>query len=338
MTKLFLQRVWQSVPTIFLVSLVAFGMIRLLPGDPVILMLGERGGSPELVKELRSTLGLDQSLPVQYLKFLKGAFQGQFGQSIVSNRPVFEEFMGRFPATVELGFFALAFAVIVGIPLGIFSAVRRGTYWDRFLMSMSLFGYSMPIFWWGLLLILIFSVQFGLTPVSGRISPLYDVEPWSGFLLIDVWIRGIGWPGFVNALKYLVLPALVLGTIPMAAIARMTRSSLLEVLKEDYVRTAKAKGLRPAKVVAHHALKNALIPIVTVVGLMFGTILTGAVLTETIFSWPGIGKWLVTSVIARDYPVIQGGILLISFFVIMVNIFVDVLYIFLNPKLKGSSS
>lgn len=338
MIRLLLQRVWQSVPTLFLVSLVAFGLIRLLPGDPVLLMLGERGGSPEVVAELKAKLGLDQPLPVQYLKFLKEAIRGEFGQSIVSNRPVWEEFMGRFPATIELGFFALCFAVLVGVPLGIFSAVRRGTLWDRFLMGVSLFGYSMPIFWWGLLLILVFSVHFGITPVSGRISPLYDVEPWSGFLLIDVWVRGVGWPGFVNALNYLVLPALVLGTVPMAAIARMTRSSLLEVLKEDYVRTAKAKGLKPTTVVVHHALKNALIPIVTVVGLMFGTILTGAVLTETIFSWPGVGKWLVGSVIARDYPVIQGGILLISFFVITVNILVDVLYIYLNPKLRGSST
>ena len=338
MIKVFLARVWRSVPTLFVVSLVAFGMIRLLPGDPVLLMLGERGGSPELVEELRSKLGLDQSLPVQYLKFLKGAVQGQFGQSIVSNRAVTEEFFDRFPATMELGFFALIFAIGIGIPLGILSAVRRGTLIDRGLMGLSLLGYSMPIFWWGLLLILLFSVQLGWTPVSGRISALFDVEPWSGFLLIDVWVRGLGFEGFLNALKYLILPSFVLGTVPMAAIARMTRSSLLEVLREDYVRTAKAKGLTPLRVVAHHALKNALIPIVTVVGLMFGTILTGAVLTETIFSWPGIGKWLVGSVIARDYPVIQGGVLLISFFVISVNILVDVTYIYLNPKLKEGAS
>lgn len=338
MIRLALQRIWQSIPTLVLVSLVAFGLIRLLPGDPVLLMLGERGGSPELVQELRSQLGLDQSLPIQYFKFLRGALHGEFGESVVSNRPVFEEFIDRFPATVELGFFALAFAVLVGIPLGIFAAVRRGQIWDRFLMGLSLFGYSMPIFWWGLLLILLFSVHLGLTPVSGRISPLYDVEPWSGFLLIDVWVRGLGWEGFSNALKYLVLPSLVLGTVPMAAIARMTRSSLLEVLKEDYVRTAKAKGLKSSQVIIQHALKNALIPIVTVVGLMFGTILTGAVLTETIFSWPGIGKWLVASVVARDYPVIQGGILLISFFVIAVNIVVDLLYVYLNPKLRSGVS
>jgi dipeptide transport system permease protein len=337
MIRFFLKRVLQSIPTLFIVSLVAFGMIRLLPGDPVLILLGERGGSPEVVQELRSTLGLDQPLAVQYVKFLKEAVSGRFGQSIVSHRPVSEEFWSRFPATVELGALALLFAIGAGIPLGIFSAVKRGSLWDRVMMGVSLFGYSMPIFWWGLLLILIFSVHLGWTPVSGRISPMYDVDPWSGFLLVDVWVRGLGWEGFVNALKYLILPAFVLGTVPMAAIARMTRSSLLEVLKEDYVRTAKAKGLAPLKVVVHHALKNALIPIVTVVGLMFGTVLTGAVLTETIFSWPGVGKWLVTSVIARDYPVIQGGVLLISFFVIAVNILVDVAYVYLNPKLKGGS-
>lgn len=336
--KLFFLRVWQSVPTLFLVSLVAFGLIRLLPGDPVLLMLGERGATPEVVAELRANMGLDQPLPIQYLKFLKQAVQFNFGESVVSNRPVMEEFMDRFPATIELGFFALSFALFLGVPLGIFAAVKRGTLWDRGLMGASLFGYSMPIFWWGLILILVFSVHLGWTPVSGRISPMFDIEPWSGFLLIDVWVRDIGIDGFFNALKYLILPSIVLGTVPLAAIARMTRSSLLEVLKEDYVRTAKAKGLKPRVVVVHHALKNALIPIVTVMGLMVGTVLTGAVLTETIFSWPGIGKWLVTSVIARDYPVIQGGILLISFFVISVNIFVDFIYLLLNPKLRTSTS
>lgn len=338
MLLIFLKRIVESIPTLILVSLVAFGLIRLLPGDPVLLLLGERGGSPELVQELRANLGLDQSLPIQYLKFSKNALQGNLGESIVSKRPVIEEFMDRFPATVEMGFFALVFALGVGLPLGILSAVKRNTFFDRFFMGISLFGYSMPIFWWGLILILIFSVNLGWTPVSGRISPMFDVEPWSGFLLIDVWVRGLGFEGFVSALKHLILPSFVLGTVPMAAIARMTRSSLLEVLSEDYVRTAKAKGLSKRKVIVKHALKNALIPIVTVVGLMVGTILTGAVLTETIFSWPGIGKWLVGSVIARDYPVIQGGILLISFFVIFINILVDCLYILLNPKLRASLS
>lgn len=336
MTQIALKRLWQSLPTLFLVSVVAFSLIRLLPGDPVLLMLGERGASPEVVAELRSELGLDRPLFTQYFKFVSQALKGDLGRSIVSKRSVTEEFMGRFPATVELGFFALCFAVFVGVPLGIFAAIKRSTLWDRFLMGLSLFGYSMPIFWWGLLLILVFSVGLGWTPVSGRINPVFDVDPWSGFLLIDVWVRGAGWNGFVSALNYLILPAFVLGTVPMAAIARMTRSSLLEVLKEDYVRTAKAKGLKSSTVIVHHALKNALIPIVTVVGLMFGTILTGAVLTETIFSWPGIGKWLVASVIARDYPVIQGGILLISFFVILINVLVDVIYMFLNPRLRSS--
>ncbi|HAG91896.1 MAG TPA: peptide ABC transporter permease [Bdellovibrionales bacterium] len=334
MISYFLKRVLQAIPTFLLVSVFAFGVIRLLPGDPVLLMLGERGGSPELVAEMRAQLGLDQPLPVQYFKFLKGSLQGNFGESIVSNRPVTEEFFGRFPATAELGVLALLFAVLVGIPLGIVAAMMRGKIWDRVLMGVSLFGYSMPIFWWGLLMILLFSVHLGWTPVSGRISPMYDVEPWSGFLLIDVWVRDLGGEGFFNALKYLILPSFVLGTVPMAAIARMTRSSLLEVLKEDYVRTAQAKGLGPFQVVVRHALSNAMIPIVTVAGLMLGTILTGAVLTESIFSWPGIGKWLVSSVIARDYPVIQGGILLISGFVISINILVDTLYLYLNPKMR----
>ena len=334
MLRFFCKRLLHAVPTLLGVSLIAFLLIRLIPGDPVLLMLGERGASPEAVAEMRHNLNLDQSLWSQYIKFIWRALHGDLGESVFSKRGVWAEFTDRFPATVELSLVAMFWAVLMGIPMGVVAALRRRQWLDHFLMSASLIGYSMPIFWWGLILILVFSVHLGWTPVSGRISELYDIEPWSGFLLIDVWRRGYGWAGVWTALRYLFLPALVLGTIPVAAIARMTRSSLLEVLREDYVRTAKAKGLSSFRVVFVHALKNALLPIVTVIGLMLGTLLTGAVLTETLFSWPGVGRWLVASVLARDYPVLQGGVLLLSLMIVSVNIAVDLLYTWLNPRLR----
>jgi len=336
MGRIFLKRLLHSLPTLFGVSLVAFLMIRLIPGDPVLLMLGERGGSPELVAEMRHQLGLDLPLYSQYIQFMSRALRGDLGESIISKRPVGTEFADRFPATVELSLAALIWAVLLGIPMGVWAAVKRRRWPDHTLMSLSLIGYSMPIFWWGLILIMFFSVRLGWTPVSGRISAMYDVEPWSGFYFIDVWVRGLGWGGFWEAVRHMILPALVLGTIPVAAIARMTRSSLLEVLREDYVRTAKAKGLSFYRIVFVHALKNALLPVVTVIGLMLGTLLTGAVLTETLFSWPGVGRWLVASVQARDYPVLQGGVLLLSVMIVLVNIAVDLFYVYLNPRLRGT--
>ncbi|MBX3020994.1 MAG: ABC transporter permease subunit [Bdellovibrionales bacterium] len=314
----------------------AFLLIRLIPGDPVLLMVGERGASPERIAEMRANLGLDLPLWEQYVRFVGNALQGDLGESVFSRRPVWSEFADRFPATLELSLIALAWSVLIGIPLGVLAAIKRRRWPDHVLMSASLVGYSMPIFWWGLVLILFFSVRLGWTPVSGRMSAAFDVEPFTGFFLIDVWIRGLGWAGFKDALAHLILPALVLGTIPVAAIARMTRSSLLEVLREDYVRTAKAKGLSFFQIVFVHALSNALIPVVTVIGLMLGTLLTGAVLTETLFSWPGVGRWLVTSVQARDYPVLQGGVLLLAVIIVVVNTFVDVLYMWLNPRLRGN--
>jgi dipeptide transport system permease protein len=334
MLKFLFKRILDSVPTLFGVTLIAFLLIRLIPGDPVMMMLGERGASPEVVAEMRHNLGLDQPLWTQYFSFLGRAAHGDLGDSVISKRAVWSEFADRFPATVELSLIALIWAVIAGIPMGVVAALKRGRWPDHLLMSTSLVGYSMPIFWWGLILILVFSVHLGWTPVSGRISAAYDVEPWSGFLLIDVWRRGLGFEAAWDAVKHLFLPALVLGTIPVAAIARMTRSSLLEVLREDYVRTAKAKGLSFYRIVFVHALKNALLPVVTVIGLMLGSLLTGAVLTETLFSWPGVGRWLVASVLSRDYPVLQGGVLLLSIMIVMVNVGVDVLYTVLNPRLR----
>jgi dipeptide transport system permease protein len=234
--------------------------------------------------------------------------------------------------------FSLFFATIIGIPLGIFAAIKRNSFFDYFLMGTSLIGYSMPIFWWGLILILLFSVKLGLTPVSGRIELTFDIPVMTGLYLIDtlrpVVVKADGFAPFLSALKHLILPSIALGTIPLAVIARMTRSSMLEVLGEDYIRTARAKGMSKTRIVYIHALRNALIPIITTLALLFGSIITGAILTETIFSWPGIGKWIVQSITARDYPVIQGGVLIISFIIIVTNMIVDMIYYFLNPKMR----
>lgn len=334
----FAHKIIDILPTLLGVSLLAFFLIRLVPGDPVMLMLGERGSDPETYQQMQKALGLDRPLLLQYFEFIKGALQGELGHSIISKGKVVDEFFDRFPATLELGLVALTWAMIIGIPIGVLAAVKRNTFLDYFFMTSSLIGYSMPIFWWGLILILVFSVQLGLTPVSGRISVIYDVDPWSGFYLIDTLtpsvLRAEGLNAFKSALSHIILPSVAMGTIPMAVIARITRSSLLDVLGEDFIRTAKAKGLSHFKVVIHHALRNALIPIVTIIGLLFGSIITGAILTESIFSWPGIGKWFVASINARDYPVIQGGILFIASSIVLINTAVDVLYRLINPKLR----
>jgi len=244
------------------------------------------------------------------------------------------EFFTLFPATLELGICALILAIGIGVPAGAIAAVKRGSFYDHTLMGLSLTGYSMPIFWWGLLLIMFFSERLGWTPVSGRIDLInYYFEPVTGFMLIDSLLSDQ--PGaFWSALGHLVLPAIVLATIPLAVIARMTRSSMLEVLNEDYVRTARAKGLAPWRVIGLHALRNALIPVITIVGLQIGTLLGGAVLTEYIFAWPGVGHWLIDAISRRDYPALQGGILLISSLVIVVNLIVDVLYGTVNPRIR----
>ena len=333
----FLKKLLLVIPTLIGASVIAFALIRMVPGDPVLNLLGERGGDPQVVAEMKAKFGLDKPVLEQYFIFVGNALQGNMGDSIVSRRPVSEEFWSRFPATIELSLVALVWSVIFGIPMGILAAVKRNSFFDYSVIGVSLIGYSMPIFWWGLILVIFFSVNLGWFPVSGRIDVMYDIPVKTGFLLIDSWLSPEGFAAFWSALRHLVLPALVLGTIPLAVMARMTRSSLLEVLGEDYVRTAKAKGLSSFQVVYVHALRNALIPIVTVVGLLVGSLLTGAVLTETIFSWPGIGRWLVKSVEARDYPVIQGGVLYLAFLIVMVNLIVDVVYLWVYPRMRNQS-
>ncbi len=333
MLRFLLTRASLLIPTFLGVTVLAFAMIRLVPGDPVELMAGERGMSPERHAQMMAELGLDRPWPVQYLDYIGGVLQGDFGTSLITRTPVLTEFLTLFPATLELSLCAMLFAVAIGLPAGILAAVKRGSALDHTVMGVSLTGYSMPIFWWGLLAILLFSVTLDWTPVSGRISVLYWIEPVTGFLLIDTLLAGE--PGaFGSAVSHLILPTIVLGTIPLAVIARMTRSAMLEVLGEDYIRTARAKGLPPWRVVSVHALRNALIPVVTVIGLQVGVLFAGAILTETIFSWPGIGKWMIESIHRRDYPVLQGGLLLIAGTVMLVNLLVDVTYGVLNPRIR----
>lgn len=333
MLRFLLTRLAVLVPTFLGVTLLSFLLIRLVPGDPIEIRVGERGIEAERLAELRAAMGLDRPLWQQYLDYLGGVLQGDLGRSVVTQNPVLTEFLTLFPATVELAVCALLFALLLGLPAGIIAAVKRGTAFDHTVMGASLTGYSMPIFWWGLLLILLFSVTLGWTPVSGRLSAAYWVEPVTGFMLIDSLLSEEE-GAFLDAARHLILPAIVLGTIPLAVIARMTRSSMLEVLGEDYIRTARAKGVGRMRVVLLHALRNAMIPVVTVIGLQVGSLLGGAILTETIFSWPGIGKWLIESINRRDYPALQGGILLVASLVMAVNLLVDLLYGALNPRIR----
>jgi dipeptide transport system permease protein len=333
MARFILTRLSLVIPTLIGITLLTFILVRLIPGDPVLMLAGERGIDPARYQELRHEYGLDRPLLVQYGFYLARLAQGDLGTSAVSHAPVIEEFTTLFPATVELALSAVIFAILLGLPAGMIAAARRNSVFDHGVMALSLTFYSMPIFWWALLLIMVFSNGLHWTPVSGRISVEYFLEPVTGFLLIDSLLSDQE-GAFASALSHLVLPMIVLGTVPLAVIARMTRSAMLDVLGEDYIRTARAKGLSPFRVVAVHALRNALIPVITVIGLQVGTLFTGAILTETIFSWPGVGKWLVEAINRRDYPVLQGGTLLIGMMVMVVNILVDFTYALINPRIR----
>jgi len=331
MLRFLLTRVALVVPTFIGMTLIAFLMIRLVPGDPIETLAGERGIDPARHAQLVKDYGLDKPVLVQYGVYVGRLLHGDLGKSMITQAPVLSEFEALFPATVELALCAVVFALVLGLPAGMLAAVRRNSVFDHGVMGVSLTGYSMPIFWWGLLLILLFSVQLGWTPVSGRIDVKYFFEPVTGLFLIDAWLANE--PGaWRSALAHLVLPAIVLGTNPLAIIARMTRSAMLEVLGEDYIRTARAKGLSTLRVVALHAFRNALLPVVTVIGLQVSVLFTGAILTETIFSWPGVGKWMIEAISRRDYPVLQGGLLLLGGMVMVVNLAVDLAYGIINPR------
>jgi dipeptide transport system permease protein len=334
--RFFLTRVSLILPTFVGMTLLAFFLIRLVPGDPIETMAGERGIDAVRHEALRKEYGLDRPVLVQYGIYVGRVLHGDLGKSMITQEPVIREFAALFPATIELALSAIVFALFIGIPAGMLAAVRRNSMFDHGVMGISLAGYSMPIFWWGLLLILLFSVQLGWTPVSGRIDVKYFVEPVTGFLAIDSLLsdeKG----AFASTFSHLVLPMIVLGTNPLAIIARMTRSAMLEVLGEDYIRTARAKGLSNLRVIALHAFRNALIPVITVIGLQVGVLFTGAILTETIFSWPGVGKWLIEAINRRDYPVLQGGLLLLGVVVMAVNLLVDLTYGIINPRIRRAT-
>lgn len=334
MISYIIKRLLWAIPTLLGVSVLVFSMVHLAPGDPALVMLGEHANK-EAVDALREQMGLNKPLLEQYFLFLSNAIQGDFGTSIISGEPVIVEFMERFPATVELSVVALTFATIVGLLAGIVSAVKRYSFFDYFSMSTALAGVSMPVFWLGLMLIYFFSVNLGWLPVSGRLGYEFDIDEVTGFYIIDTILMQ-DYAALWDVFKHLLLPAFALGTIPMAIIARMTRASMIEVMKEDYIRTAQAKGCTKKQVIFIHALKNALMPVITVIGLMLGTLFAGAILTETTFSWPGIGKWLVNAVNQRDFPIIQSTTLIIATIFVVVNIIVDLLYAVVNPKVRLS--
>jgi len=336
MLQFLFRRLGLLIPTFIGITLLTFAFVHLIPGDPIMIMAGERGISPERHALLMHQFGLDLPIWKQYFNYIQGVLHGDLGISLSSRTPVWNEFVPRFQATLELGICAMIFAIIVGIPVGIIAAVKRGSIFDHTAVSISLAGYSMPIFWWGIMLIMFVSVKLNLLPVSGRISDvvfLDDSKPLTGFMLIDTLLWGE--PGdFKDAIQHIILPAIVLGTIPLAVIVRMTRSAMLEVLGEDYIRTARAKGLTPLRVILVHALRNAMLPVITIIGLQVGSLLAGAILTETIFSWPGLGRWLIEALQRRDYPVVQGGVLLVAILIIAVNFIVDILYGVINPRIR----
>jgi peptide/nickel transport system permease protein len=321
------------VPILFGVTLVVFAAIHLVPGDAAHLMLGEKATEASLAA-LRHDLGLDQSLYAQYGHFLWKLLHGDLGRSVQTGNPVIVDLLERFPATIELGLAALLIALSVGIPLGVLAAVGQNRLVDYLAMGTSLLGVSMPIFWLGLVLMMIFSAGLHWLPFSQRADILVTVPRVTGLMLIDTLLAGDLW-AFGDAVQHLVLPAVTLSTVPMAIIARMTRAAMVEVLSSDYVRTARAKGLSERVVNYRHALRNAALPIATVAGLQLGMLLSGAILTETIFSWPGVGSLSVSAIFTRDFPVLQGSAILFAATFVLVNLVTDLLYFGLDPRLRS---
>jgi peptide/nickel transport system permease protein len=334
LSSFILRRLALLIPTLAGISFIVFLMIYLVPGDPAQAMLGERANA-ETLAALRQDMGLDQPFHVQLGRFFVDLIQGNLGRSFRTHEKITVEILSRFPATFELTMAAMLFAVVGGIGLGMISAVRRGGMVDYLSMAIATAGISMPIFWLALVLLLLFAVAVPLLPFSGRLSANIYLEAHTGFYLVDAVLAGEP-ATLADVLSHLALPAISLGTIPLAVIARMTRSSLLEVLGEDYIRTARAKGLSPLIVLVRHAVRNAFIPTLTVIALEFGYLLGGAIITETIFAWPGIGRWLFLAVLARDFRAVQGGVLLIATLFIVVNLLADILYAWLDPRIRYS--
>lgn len=347
MGRYIIRRLISVLPTLIGVTFVIFMFQRLIPGDPAVAMLGEHA-TQENVERIREQFGLNRPLFLdrealvqgdlpgffdsQYIRYLGRLVRFDLGNSIHRRIPVAETLMLRFPATVELAFLSMLIAIIIGLPVGIASAARRNSVIDGVTMIGSLVGVSMPIFWLGLMEIMLFAVFLKWLPAGGRLSSGVEVETITHLILVDSLLTG-NIKAFIDALQHIIMPAMALATIPMAIIARMTRSSMLDVLQEDYIRTARAKGLVERVVLFRHALKNAFLPVITIIGLQAGTLLAGAVLTETIFSWPGIGKWVYDSILGRDYPIVQGGTLLIAIIFLFINLLVDISYAWLDPRI-----
>ena len=348
MGRYILRRLISVIPTLIGVTLVIFLFQRLIPGDPAVAMLGEHANA-ENVARIREQFGLDKpafldrdalaegDLPgffdSQYVSYLGRLLQFDLGDSIHRRIPIAETLKERFPATVELALLAMGLSLVIGVPIGILSAARRNSLLDGTTMVGSLVGVSVPIFWLGIMEIMLFAVILKWLPSGGRLSSGVQIESITNLLLLDSLLTG-NWAGFSDALKHIIMPAVSLATIPTAIITRMTRSSMLDVLQEDYIRTASAKGLAERVVLFRHALKNAFLPVITIIGIQVGSLLAGAVLTETIFSWPGIGKWVYDSILGRDYPIVQGITLLIAIIFMLVNLLVDLSYAMLDPRIS----
>jgi peptide/nickel transport system permease protein len=334
MLRFAVRRLLLLVPILLGLSILVFFWIRALPGGPAQALLGERA-TPETIAQIERQYGLDQPVHVQYWKYLERTGRLDLGTSITSRRAVTDELTERFPATIELSLAAMLFSVLFGIPLGFLAAKRYGTWLDHSSLVASLIGISIPIFFLAILLKYLFAVKLGLLPTVGRISVLIDLNHPTKFYVLDAILAGdLG--ALWDVLKHLILPAVALGSIPLAIIARITRAAVLDVQNEDYVRTARAKGLSPREVDERHVLRNALLPIMTIIGLQTGLLLSGAVLTETVFAWPGMGTWLVGAIRNRDFPVLQGGILFVALVFVLVNLVVDMAYALVNPRIRVS--
>jgi peptide/nickel transport system permease protein len=334
MLRFVVRRLLLLIPILLGLSILVFGWIHLLPGSPAESLLGEHA-TPQAVAEVRRQYGLDKPLYIQYWRYLETTLEGNLGTSIATTRPVTYEIEQRFPATVELALSAMIFAVAVGVPLGFFAAKRYGSWFDNGSLVFSLIGISIPIFFLGLILKYIFAVRLHWLPSVGREDFLAVRAHPTNFYILDAILEGD--PGALwDAIKHLILPAIALGSIPLAIVTRITRASVLDVQNEDYVRTARAKGLAPHTVDSRHVMRNALLPVVTIIGLQTGLLLSGAVLTETVFAWPGIGSWLKDAIFNRDYPVLQGGILFVAVVFVVVNLIVDISYALINPRIRLS--
>ncbi|MFL5972866.1 MAG: ABC transporter permease [Gaiellaceae bacterium] len=334
MLRFVVRRLILLLPILLGLSLLVFLWIRALPAGPAQSLLGERA-TPETIRQIEEQYGLNEPIHVQYWSYLRTVGSGDLGTTIRTRRPVTDELRERFPATIELTFAALLFATLLGVPLGFVAAKRYGTWVDHSSLVVSLIGISIPVFFLAILLKYVFAVKLGLLPTVGRISVLIDLEHPTNFYLIDALIAGDP-EAFWDVSKHLILPAIALGSIPLAITARITRAAVLDVQNEDYIRTARAKGLPPRTVDVRHIFRNALLPIVTIIGLQTGLLLSGAVLTETVFAFPGMGTWLVEAIRQRDYAILQGGILFVSFVFVLVNLLVDISYALINPRIRVS--